>query len=151
MNFCNLWIPSYFWTIMIADSSVRDHCILGQTFNALSPHFWSVCEQRVFFYITQMTKLRNGLHNINKQNNFCYKKQVVYSGLWFMQHLKWGDEVMKRVSPRIQCSMAQFKIVLLQNYNHIFWILWVLWYIFQLKIWNYGNFSPNFPHHKRTM
>ena len=64
-----------------------------------------------------MTKLRNGLHNINKQNNFCYKKQVVYSGLWFMQHLKWGDEVMKRVFPRIQCSMNKDIVFLLVTFQ----------------------------------
>jgi len=71
-----------------------------------SIHYSSIsevfCHQRVIFLHCRykwfnFNILRNSLFNINKQNILfhCYKK-----------HLKWGDEVMKKVSPIIQCSMA---------------------------------------------
>ena len=53
-----------------------------------------------FFCIKQMIQLWHYWEiacsiTINKIIFHCYKK-----------HLKWGDEVMKKVSPIIQCSMA---------------------------------------------
>ena len=39
------------------DGILRDHCILGQTFSTLSPHFWIFCQERVFFCIILMIQL----------------------------------------------------------------------------------------------
>ena len=80
----------------------RDHCILWQALNTLSlSHFWCICQQRILFlFIIQTIQLwhllANSLFYIDKQKNcHCYKK-----------HLKWGNEVMKRVFPIILYSMA---------------------------------------------
>ena len=67
------------------DGQSRDHFILGQAFIMLSPHFWFIWLDRIFFLHyandSTLTLLRNSLFKNNKQNNFfhCY-----------MQHLKWG-------------------------------------------------------------
>ena len=52
----------------------RDHCIIGQAFNTLSPHFWLVWWHWIFFlhYTNDytLTLLRNSLFNNHKQNIF---------------------------------------------------------------------------------
>ena len=37
------------------------------------------------------------LFHFNEQNIFCH---------YCKKHMKWGDEVMKRISPIIRCSMT---------------------------------------------
>ena len=93
-------VQCLFWWAVTLKALPRDHCILGQAFNTLSPRFWCVWQDRVFFIHytndTTLTLLRNSLFNKNKNNILfnCYIK-----------HLKLEDEVMKKVSPIIQCSI----------------------------------------------
>ena len=83
--------------------SSRDHCILGQTFNPLSPPPFLIhmSTKNIFFFIIQTIQLwhllTNSLFHINKQFFcICYKK-----------HLKWGDEVSIREFLRL-CSALWF-------------------------------------------
>ena len=77
----------------------RDHCI-----DRLSLHYPPISDafdnREIFLHKTNystLTLLRNSLFNNNKQIIFfhCYKKNLI-----------GGDEVMKKVSPIIQCSMT---------------------------------------------
>ena len=104
MFHCHLRALKYLYETIESrgDGQSRDHFILGQAFIMLSPHFWFIWLDRIFFLHyandSTLTLLRNSLFKNNKQNNFfhCFKK-----------HLKWGDEAMKKVSPIIQCSMTK--------------------------------------------
>ena len=92
----------------------REHCsILVQTFNALSLFLSQHC---VLFCMKQTIQLwqllMTSLFHFNKPNYFshCYKK-----------HLKCEDEVMKRVSPIIQCSIEKANCPTLFRWAMLTW------------------------------
>ena len=100
----NLPNPSLFRfgsTSLLVNTWSRDHCILGQTFDKLSPPFLMHLITEYFFCIIQMIQLWHYWEivcptSINNIFFLCYKK-----------HLKWGDDAKKKVSPIIKCSMLE--------------------------------------------
>ena len=86
-----------------AVAHTTDPCTTRTDLQYIAPHFWCVCQEiRIFSSLhRQMIQLwhlkTNGLFHINKQNTFVAVIESTY--------LKWGDKVMKIVSPIIQCSM----------------------------------------------
>ena len=91
----NTWANTNLY--VLRDTS-RDHCILGQAFNTLSPPISDAFDNiDYFFCILQMVQLWHYWEiacwkTINNIFFHCYKK-----------HLKWRDKLMKNVSPIIQC------------------------------------------------
>ena len=84
------------WIYKFSDRSIRDQCTYTRTnLQYIIPHFWCICTQRVLLlrYLYKWFNFDNFWQiacfmSINPTFCHCYKK-----------HLKWGDEVIKRVSP----------------------------------------------------
>ena len=65
----------------------RDHCILGEAFNTLSPHFWCFCQQNnMFFFIIQTIQLWHlltiSLFHVREQNILYLLQKEPKIGEW---------------------------------------------------------------------